>query len=245
MKTAMITGASGGVGQALAGLLRGEGWRLALVGRDAAKIQSSGNDVVIQADVSQQVDAVRAVAEATEKFGAPPSALINAAGNSLIAPLSRTREEQYRACMAANVDTAFFSSQAYLAQLSEHKVPGSIVLFSSVVAGIGVSNHVAIAAAKGAIEAMVRSIAADFSAHGVRINAVAPGLMRSPMTARMLGNEMAEKQISAQYPLGTFGDARDGAAVAAWLLSDTARWITGQVIHLDGGFSAVRPYIKG
>ena len=244
MKTALITGARGGVAQALAATLRGAGYRLALVSRDISTLHVDADDLAIEADVSSVAGAQLAVKTATDAFGAPPDAFAHCAGSTVIAPLTRTKEEQYRACMAANVDSAFFCTQAYLAALSEAKQAGSVVLFSSVVAGMGVSNHAAIAAAKGAVEALTRSLAADYAGLGVRVNCVAPGLMRSPMTTRMLSSEAAERQIAAQYPLGFFGDATDGAAAAAFLLSDQARWITGQILHLDGGFSAIRPYVK-
>ena len=87
-------------------------------------------------------------------------------------------------------------------------------------------------------------MAADFSGIGLRVNCIAPGLMRTPMTTRMLANDASVKQVSAQYPLGRHGEVTDAAALAAFLLSDAAGWITGQVIGLDGGFSAVRPYVK-
>ena len=244
MKTALITGARGGVAHALAAKLRSMDFRLALVSRDISTLSSHADDLLVQADVSSFAGAQLAFKTVVDAFGAPPEALAHCAGSTVIAPLARTKEEQYRACMAANVDSAFFCTQAYLAALSDAKQPGAVVLFSSVVASMGVSNHAAIAAAKGAIEALTRSLAADYAGLGVRVNCVAPGLMRSPMTARMLGSEAAERQIAAQYPLGFFGDARDGAEAAAFLLSEQARWITGQILHLDGGFSAIRPYVK-
>ena len=119
-----------------------------------------------------------------------------------------------------------------------------MILFSSVAAGSGVGNHAAIAVAKGAIEALVRSLAADFSSIGLRVNAIAPGLMQTPATERMVSNESAAKQIAAQYPLGRYGQASDAANLAAFLISDQASWISGQIISVDGGFSAVRPYVK-
>ena len=88
------------------------------------------------------------------------------------------------------------------------------------------------------IEGLVRSLAADFSASGLRVNAIAPGLMRTPATERLLSNEAAAKGIAAQYPLGRHGEAADAAALAALLLSDAGSWISGQVIGLDGGFGA-------
>ncbi|MCB1599501.1 MAG: SDR family oxidoreductase [Lysobacterales bacterium] len=244
MKFALITGASGGVARALASRLRESGWKLVLVSRDVTLLDPADGDVLVQADVSTPGGAEAAFALAAERAGIVPDALINCAGNTLIAPLGRVTAEALRGCMAANVDTAFFSVQAYTKALAAARKTGDIVLFSSVVAGLGVSNHAGIAMAKGAIEALVRSVAADFSHLGIRINAVAPGLMRSPMTERMLVNERSQQNIAAQYPLGHYGDAADGAAVAAWLLSSDARWITGEVIHMDGGFSAVRPLVR-
>jgi NAD(P)-dependent dehydrogenase (short-subunit alcohol dehydrogenase family) len=243
MKTALITGASSGVAQALVRELLGQGWTLCLVCRDATRLDPALGHVMA-ADVSTETGAQEAVAAATSAFGAPPDAVVNCAGSTLIAPISRTSEAQYRAVLSANLDTAFFVGKAYTTALSSAKQAGALVFFSSVVAGIGVSNHAAIAAAKGGVEALTRSLAADFSGIGLRVNCIAPGLTRSPMTARMLGNEAAVKQIAAQYPLGRHGEAEDAAALAAFLVSGGATWITGQVIGLDGGFSAVRPYVK-
>jgi NAD(P)-dependent dehydrogenase (short-subunit alcohol dehydrogenase family) len=243
-RTVLITGASGGVGTALAAVLRSEGWRLALVGRDLARLQGQADDVLIGADIASESGAAAAVAAATEAFGAPPNGLAHCAGSSLIAPITRTRESDYRSVMAANLDSAFFTLKAWLGALGEAKQVGSAVLFSSVVAASGVGNHAAIAAAKAGVESLVRSLAADHSASGIRFNAIAPGLMRTPMTARMLGNERSVQQVSAQYPLGRHGEAEDAAALAAFLLGDASGWITGQVIGVDGGFSAVRPLVR-
>lgn len=243
-KRCVIGGASGGVATALAARLRAQGWQLALVGRDASRLAAQDGDLAIEADLASPEAARAAFAQATQHWGAAPDGFVNAAGNTLIAPLARTTEAQYRECLRANLDTSFFGLQAWVAALQAAKRPGAAVLFSSVVAGIGVANHAAVAAAKGAVEALARSIAADMSAQGIRINVVAPGLMRTPMTQRMVGNESMQRQIAAQYPLGRHGEADDGAALAAWLLSDEAGWITGQTIGLDGGFSAVRPMVR-
>lgn len=249
MANVLITGASGGVAQALHAKLKGQ-HRCVMIARRA---EIADFDNGLQADVSTVAGAQAAVNHACEVFAGTPDALVHCVGNTVIAPITRTNESQYRACMAANIDSAFFTTQAYLAKVSAARAQtprsgseaqNSIVLFSSVVATMGVGNHAAIAAAKGAIEALTRSLAADFAAQGVRVNCIAPGLMRTPMTERMLGSETAEKQIAAQYPLGHFGAAADAAEAAAWLISDASRWITGQVLHLDGGFSAIRPYVR-
>ena len=243
MKTALITGASSGVAQALARELLDRGWKLSLACRDVARLDAALGHVQV-ADVSTEAGAQAALVAATAAFGGPPAAVVNCAGSTLIAPISRTSEAQYRDVLSANLDTAFFVGKAYATGLAAARQGGALLFFSSVVAGIGVSNHAAIAAAKGGVEALTRSLAADFSAIGLRVNCIAPGLTRTPMTERMLGNEAAARQIAAQYPLGRHGEAQDAAALAAFLVSSDAGWITGQVIGLDGGFSAVRPYVK-
>ena len=244
MKTCLITGASGGVASALAQVLRLAGWRLALVSRDARRVTAAAGELVIEADVATEAGAEAALREASESFGAAPDAVAHCAGAILIAPIGRTSEAQYRECLAANLDSAFFIAKAYAPRVQKSANPGSLLFFSSVAAAIGVPNHAAIAIAKGGIEGLVRSLAADFSAAGLRVNAIAPGLMRSPATERLLSNESAAKGIAAQYPLGRHGETADAAALAALLLSEAGGWISGQVIGLDGGFSAVRPYVK-
>ena len=244
MKTCLITGASGGVATALAARLRDAGWRLALVSRRADELSPADGDLAIAADVATEAGAEAAMAQATEAFGQVPDAVAHCAGAILIAPIGRTTESQYRACLGANLDSAFFVAKAYAPRVQKASQPGALLFFSSVAAGIGVANHAAIAIAKGGVEALVRSLAADFSGAGLRVNAIAPGLMRTPATERMLSNESAARAIAGQYPLGRHGEADDAAALGAFLLSDAAGWISGQVIGLDGGFQAVRPYVK-
>ena len=121
---------------------------------------------------------------------------------------------------------------------------GAAVFASSVVARIGVANHEAIAAAKGGVEALVRSAAATYAAQGVRVNAVAPGMTETPMTSGMLKMPAMREGAARQYPLGGVQTADQVADVMAWLLGDGAARLTGQVIAVDGGFTTVRPLVK-
>jgi NAD(P)-dependent dehydrogenase (short-subunit alcohol dehydrogenase family) len=243
-KTALITGASGGVALALAARLRADGWRLSLLSRDPTRVQAQPGDAVISCALDGYEGTLAALQQASAALGSAPYALAHCAGSSFIAPIARTREADWRAVMAANLDSAFFALKAWLALRLPLQQGGAAVVFSSVVARLGVGNHVAIAAAKAALEAMVRSLTADHAAAGFRFNAIAPGLMATPMTARLRGSEAALQQIALQYPLGRFGQADDAAALAAFLLGDAANWIGGQTINLDGGFSATRPFVR-
>lgn len=246
-KTALITGAAGGLGHSLAERLSHAGWQMALVSRGSDRFQSfAGRETAlyITADVSTAQGAEQALTECTERWGRPPESLAHCAGSTLIVPLHRTQEEQYRACLAANIDSAFYTLRAWIQACLHHKQEGAAVLVGSVAARIGVINHEAIAAAKAAVEGLARAAAATYASHGIRVNAIAPGLLRTPATERLFMGGKAEAQIAAQYPLGRYGSSEDAAAAMAWLLSDEAQWITGQILAVDGGFSCSRPLVR-
>jgi NAD(P)-dependent dehydrogenase (short-subunit alcohol dehydrogenase family) len=122
------------------------------------------------------------------------------------------------------------------------KAKGSVVLFSTVASGSGFPNHAVIATAKGAVEALTRSLAADL-APDVRVNCIAPSLLRTPLASSFTNNETMANSIAQLHPLPRLGEADDAAALSAFLLDPDAGWITGQVIPLDGGRSSLR--VKG
>jgi len=210
----LITGASGGIGRALARQLHALGWRVAAVGRDAARLADVDAAVRIAADTTTPEGAALAVAACQEALGAAPTQLAHCVGSTLIAPLHRTRVDAYRDVMRVNLDSAVFMLQAWLAGL------------------------------KGGVEALVRSAAATYAAQGVRINAVAPGMTETPMTATMLKLPALREGAGRQYPLGGVQTAEQVAGTMAWLLGDAAARLTGQVIAVDGGFTTVRPLVK-
>lgn len=239
---ALITGASGGIGRALARQLHAQGCRVAAVGRDAGRLTEVEADVRISADTTTPEGAALALAACQEALGAAPTLLAHCVGSTLIAPLHRTRVDAYREVMRVNLDSAIYMLQAWIGALNGQ--PGAAVFASSVVARIGVANHEAIAAAKGGVEALVRSAAATYAPQGLRINAVAPGMTETPMTAGMLKLPAMREGAVKQYPLGGVQTADQVADVMAWLLGDGAARLTGQVIAVDGGFTTVRPLVR-
>lgn len=239
---ALITGASGGIGRALARQLLATGHRVVAVGRDADRLAEVEATLRISADTSTPEGAALALAACEEALGAAPGLLAHCVGSTLIAPLHRTRAEAYRELMRVNLDSAFFTLQAWVGGLQGGS--GAAVFASSVVARIGVANHEAIAAAKGGVEALVRSAAATYAAQGLRINAVAPGMTETPMTASMLKLPAMRDGAARQYPLGGLQSAEQVADVMAWLLSAASSRVTGQVIAVDGGFTTIRPLVK-
>ncbi len=239
---ALITGASGGIGRALARQLHAQGCRVAAVGRDADRLADVEATLRVAADTTTPEGAVVAVAACQEAFGAAPTLLAHFVGSTQIAPRHRTRTDAYREVMRVNLDSAVFMLQAWIVALKGER--GAAVFASSVVARIGVANHEAIAVAKGGVEALVRSAAATYAAQGLRVNAVAPGMTETPMTAGMLKMPAMREGAARQYPLGGVQTAEQVADVMAWLLGDGAARLTGQVIAVDGGFTTVRPLVK-
>lgn len=267
-RVVLVTGARGGLGRTVTAAVQVRGWTAVGVGRPPSaapgpwsSLPASPTDSEsgprspppaaseapnlpwISADVGTPEGARAAVAECVARYGVP-TGLVNCAGEVLVAPLHRTAEAQYRACLRANLDTAFFTLAAWVDALRAAQQPGAAVLVSSVAARIGIQNHEAVAAAKGAVEALVRSAAATYASARLRVNGVAPGLMDTPATAGFLRSDAGRRAMAAQYPLGRYGGAEDVAATIAWLLGDESSWITGQIVGVDGGYTAVRPLVK-
>ncbi|MEW1834919.1 SDR family oxidoreductase [Microbacterium sp. NPDC079995] len=239
---AFVTGARGGVGSALVARLRARGLRVAAVGRDAASLASTDADAHIEADVTTPEGAAAALDGCRTELGDAPAWLAHAVGSTLITPLHRTKADAARDILRVNLESSIWILQAWLEATG--KEPGAAVFASSVVARIGVANHEAIAAAKGGVEALVRSAAATYASRGIRVNAVAPGMTDTPMTAGMLSVPMQREGAEKQYPLGGVQSADEVAAVMDWLLSTDAARITGQVVPVDGGFTTIRPFVK-
>ena len=241
---ALVTGARGGIGREVVAKLRASGHLVAAVGRDADSLATVPADAHIAADTTTPEGAAAAVAACKDQLGGAPMLLAHCVGSTLIAPLHRSSPMQIRDVLRINLDSAIYMLQAWIETVRTAGQPGAAVLVSSVVARIGVANHEAIAAAKGGVEALVRSAAATYAPLGLRINAVAPGMTDTPMTANMLRADAMREGAGKQYPLGGVQTAAQVADTMVWLLSEHAARITGQVIAVDGGFTTVRPLVR-
>lgn|SRR5574343_89230 len=244
-RTAIVTGAAGGLGRAIVARLAAEGWDLIVVGRRAEKLTAAFGERYRQivADCSTVAGARQIVQVAT----AQPChniVLAHCVGNIRLGPMHRISEADFNDCLNANLVSAFHTLAAFVGALREARIPGAAVLVSSAAARIGTPNHEAIAAAKAGLEGLVRAAAASYAPNGIRINAVAPGIMETPASAGILASPAAREGAARQYPLPGIGSADELADLMAWLLSDSAARVTGQIWSLDGGFSSIRPLVK-
>lgn len=243
----VVVGASGGIGSELCRRLVTRGpCKLMLAARDPAKLESLADELrainaqatvttrALDATDSGAVDAV--FAEATAEFGSISGAA-NLCGSILLKPAHLTSDAEFGDTLAVNLLTAFYVLRAAVKAMPNG---GSVVLMSTVATKIGLMNHEAIAAAKGAINGLTISAAATYAPRGLRVNAVAPGLVRTPLSARLTSSEATLKASTAMHPLGRIGEPGDVAEVVAWLLDPATVWVTGQIISVDGGLSSVR-----
>ena len=244
-KIALITGAAGGLGQALAAVLAADGYQLIVTSRDATRLRDVYGDKHCQiATDCATVDGAKHIFEVTAAQQLIPTRFAHCVGNIRLGALHRMAEGDFMSCMQANLFSAFHTLAAFTAQLKTAKLAGSAVLVSSAAAKIGTPNHEAIAAAKGGLEGLVRGAAATYASSNIRVNAVAPGLLDTPAAASLLSSDLTRDMAARQYPIAGIGNAPDVAQLMAWLLSDSAARVTGQIWAIDGGFSSVRPIVK-
>jgi NAD(P)-dependent dehydrogenase (short-subunit alcohol dehydrogenase family) len=239
----LIVGASGGIGSATARLLTAQGHTLILAARNAEKLSALAAELSAEAHSldmreSSAVDAL--LAAILEKHGRIDG-LANCIGSLLLKPAHLTTDAEFADTLAQNLMTSFHLLRAAARPMMKQSTGGSIVFCSSVAAARGIPNHEAIAAAKAAIEGLARSAAATYARQNIRINCVAPGLTRTPLTKGITQNEAVAKASAALHPLGKLGEPADIASAICWLLDARQHWLTGQTLAIDGGMSTLQP----
>jgi NAD(P)-dependent dehydrogenase (short-subunit alcohol dehydrogenase family) len=230
-----VVGATGGIGAALARRLAARGAEPFLIGRDAARLAALAGELgadQAQVDVTDGAALKAAIAAA----GRPLSGLAFCVGSILLKPLGRLTEAEMLDAFRLNALAAALAVQAAAPALVEGR--GAVVLFSSVAARKGFANHVAIGMAKAAVEGLTVALAAELAPH-VRVNCIAPSLTRTAIAEPLTRSPQMAEAIAKQHPIPRLGEAEDSAALADFLLSEAAGWITGQVIGVDGGRAAL------
>lgn len=227
----LIIAASSGIGQATVSLLETAGHRVFTTARDNRKMTP---DALLDATDFEAVDAVF-------KQAGDIDGVVNCSGSLLLKSAHLTSKEQYQSVIDASLTTAFATVRAAGKNMNHG---GSVVLVSSAAAMEGLANHEAIAAAKAGILGLTLSAAATYAGQNLRVNAVAPGLTETPLTASLTSHETSRKFSENMHALGRLGKAEDIARAIVFLLDPANDWITGQVLAVDGGLSRVRPKMK-
>ncbi len=236
----IILGATGGIGSALVRRLTQRGETVFALARDEGRLaelarETGASSVVCDAREAESVS--NAIESALEKAGRIDGAAC-LVGSILIKPVQSTSTAEFVEALSQNLLPAFHLVRAAAPAMGRGE-GGSIVLMSSAAARIGLPHHEAIAAAKAGVEGLARSAAASFAARNVRVNAVAPGLVRTPLSARLTASPQALEASAKLHALGRIGEADEVASLLDWLLSTDAAWATGQVLGMDGGLASL------
>lgn len=245
-KVALITGAAQGIGQAIAERYAADGARVVLVdlneaaGSDVARaiVKRGGNAKFIQADVAEKLDVHNMMAAALEAYSYVDIMVCNA-GIVDDASFLDLKEEDFDRILRTNLKGTFLCAQAaarqMVKQIANSRKPGAIINMSSINAFFGLPDHVAYTASKGGIMQLTRAMAVALAPHGIRVNAIGPGSIETPLLKEILKDESVRQMVLSRTPLGRVGQPREIAAIAAWLASDEASYITGETIYADGG----------
>ena len=238
--TALVTGASGGIGSAIAHALAGQGARLAVSGSNVAKLEAfrdslGGEHVALPCDLSNGAAVDALVPAAVEALG-KIDILVNNGGITRDNLVMRMKDEEWDAVIRVNLEAAFRLARAAARPMMKVRF-GRIVSITSVVGTTGNPGQANYAASKGALTAMSKALAQELASRGITVNCVAPGFIASPMTD---GLPDAQKDaLNARIPIGKMGDGADIGAAVVYLASREASYVTGQTLHVNGGMAMI------
>jgi glucose 1-dehydrogenase len=242
-RNALVTGSDQGIGQAIALKLAEEGADVAVNYRKneqggeetADQIRKMGRrSAAIQADVGHIPEGRKLVDDAIAAIG-PLHILVNNAGIEKRASFLDVSEEDYRAVIEVNMTAPFFLAQTFVRKLVDERRPGKVINISSVHEELPFPHFTPYCMAKGGLKMMMRNLAVELGSCGVTVNNIAPGAIETPINKKMLSDPELVKTVTKNIPLGRIGKPEDVAALAAFLASSEADYVTGSTFYVDGG----------
>lgn len=242
----LLVGGTGGIGAPLARHLAASGARLVLGARDADRLGALAQETGATAFTldATDADAVSGLIDAAVDTHGRIDGAVNLVGSILLKPAHATSPDEFDETLQKNLHSAFYLVRAAAKAMQKNAEPagGSIVLMSSVAGRYGLANHEAVAAAKAGVEGLARAAAATYAPKEIRVNTIAPGLVRTPLAGRLVATDQAVAASAQMHPLGRIGEPEDLTSALAFLLDrGQSGWVTGQTLSVDGGFATVRP----
>jgi len=243
-KTALVTGAGSGLGLAIARGLGAAGARVVLNGRTAAKLDAAASALRSDAiavetatfDVSDPEAVRKGVSDAQAKVG-PIDILVNNAGMQHRSTVAEFADADWRRLMATNLDAPFYMARAVIPAMQERRA-GKIINVASIMARLSRPTTVPYQVSKGGIAMLTRGLAVELAPHDIQVNAIAPGYFRSELTAALVADREFSAWIERRTPAGRWGEPHELAGAAVFLASPASRFVTGQILYVDGGVTA-------
>jgi gluconate 5-dehydrogenase len=244
-RTAMVTGASRGIGRAIAEGLAAAGAEVMLVGRSFARLMDVGNAIsalggrvhAFEADVSKP-DSIESLFDRFAGAGLMPDILINNAGMEEVSPSLDVTDDLWDRIVDTNLKGAFFVAQGFARPLIEARKAGSIINLGSLTSAVGVPTATPYTVSKSGILGMTRALSSEWSPLGVRVNALGPGYFRTELTEKFYQDEAWQARMLDKIPMNRFGKLDDLVGASIFLASDASAYLTGQIIYIDGGYLA-------
>jgi glucose 1-dehydrogenase len=251
-KNVLVTGGSSGIGQAIAVRFAEHGANVAInylttpdeaadtkeqVRACVRRVQQHGvRDVLVQADVAQEDDVVRMVAEATERLGGL-DVLVNNAGIQISRPSEELASAQFDKVLAVNLRGSFLCAREAIKGFLAEEKPGAVINVSSVHQLIPKPNYLGYSVSKGGMQNLTRTLALEYGGYGIRVNGLGPGATITPINRAWVDDPVKAAMVTSHIPLNRAGTADEMAGVCAFLASDDGAYITGQTIFVDGGLT--------
>ena len=237
--TALVTGASGGLGSAIARALAGQGARLAVSGSNIQKLDNfrsnlGGDHVALPCNLSDGAPVDQLVPQAVEALGGKLDILVNNAGVTRDNLLMRMKDEEFEEVIRINLEAAFRLMRAAAKPMMKARF-GRIISITSVVGVTGNPGQANYVASKAALIGMTKAVAQELASRNITVNAIAPGFMTSAMTDAL--NEQQRAAILSRIPMGAMGTGEDIGAACVYLASREAGYVTGQTLHVNGGMA--------
>lgn len=239
-KIAVVTGAASGIGRAIADLFLKEGAKVIyadIVAKPKGINLEKGRSLYLKTDVSKRADIEKLTKAAIENFG-KLDIMINNAGIGGLGGILEASPEDFKKTLEVNLFGVFHGVQLAARLMKERKIKGSIINMSSILGSVGMEQAISYCSSKGGVVQLSRAAALDLAPYGIRVNAIAPGFIKTKMTEVPLKDKALNKVALKSTPLGYIGSVSDIAAAALYLASDESIYVTGTVLHVDGGWTA-------
>lgn len=236
-KVAIVTGAASGIGKAIAEKYLAEG--ASVIYSDVAETfeVSSDKAIYVKCDVSKSAEVNALVKAATDKFG-KLDVMVNNAGIGGLGGALDITDEYWDKVIGVNLSGVLYGIRAAANAMKEQEIKGSIINMSSILGKVGFAGAIGYCAAKGGVVQLTHASALDLATLGIRVNAIAPGFITTDMTKDILQNEAFNNLVISSTPMGHVGHVDDIANAALYLGSDESTYVTGEVIYVDGGWTA-------